>query len=43
MIKKQLQKNEVDPDQIEEIMQEIEESLPVDAAIDQILAAFYQK
>ena len=43
LIKKQLQKNEVDPDQIEEIMQEIEESLPVDAAIDQILAAFYQK
>ena len=37
------EKNEVDPDQIEEIMQEIEESLPVDAAIDQILAAFYQK
>ena len=36
LIKKQLQKNEVDPDQIEE-------SLPVDAAIDQILAAFYQK
>lgn len=43
LIRKQMQQSEVDEEQIDAIMQEIEASLPKDAALDQILAAMYQK
>lgn len=43
LIRKQMQQSEVEEEQIDAIMKEIEESLPKDAALDQILAAMYQK
>ena len=43
MIRKQMRQSEVEEEQIDAIMKEIDESLPKDAALDQILAAMYQK
>lgn len=43
LIRKQMQQSEVEEEQIDAIMKEIDESLPKDAALDQILAAMYQK
>ena len=43
LIRKQMRQSEVEDEQIDAIMKEIDESLPKDAALDQILAAMYQK
>lgn len=43
LIRKQMRQSEVEEEQIDAIMKEIDESLPKDAALDQILAAMYQK
>ena len=43
LIRKQMRQSEVEEEQIDVIMKEIDESLPKDAALDQILAAMYQK
>ena len=43
LIRKQMCQSEVEDEQIDAIMKEIDESLPKDAALDQILAAMYQK
>ncbi len=43
LIRKQMRQSEVEDEQIDAIMKEIDESLPTDAALDQILAAMYQK
>ncbi|MBO5174338.1 MAG: flagellar biosynthesis protein FlhF [Eubacterium sp.] len=43
LIRKQMRQSEVEDEQIDAIIKEIDESLPKDAALDQILAAMYQK
>ena len=43
LIRKQMRQREVEDEQIDAIIKEIDESLPKDAALDQILAAMYQK
>lgn len=43
LIRKQMIQNEVEQSIADQLMQEIDKSLPKDAALDQILAAIYQK
>ncbi len=43
LIRKQMTQNEVDQSIIDQLMEEIDRSLPKDAALDQILGAIYQK
>lgn len=43
LIRKQMMQNEVDQSIIDQLMGEVDRSLPKDAALDQILGAIYQK
>ena len=43
LIRKQIMQNEVDQSIIDQLMGEVDRSLPKDAALDQILGAIYQK
>lgn len=43
LIRKQMMQNEVEPSIIDQLMREVDRSLPEDAALDQILGAIYQK